>query len=221
GGPGAAGEGAARVALGPPGEIRAEAGGPVRVHALSGFRARASGISLVLSAADPPAGAAPALRSSLLGGDDSATRLVDLDGPARLLLEPRAGAAVEVYTPGDEPLTLRMDRVLGWEASLRAEPGRAAGGGPLAQTVALVRFTGEGRVVAERSGPLRAVELPPGATVAVAAARLHGWRGRVTLLAPGAAEAGTAELLRLSGGGVLLLEGAVPEQDAPSGRFAV
>lgn len=112
----------------------------------------------------------------------------------------------------DDVLYLREDLVFAFEAALRWENGNIPG---LHTSLPFVQFRGHGAVALLCERPLVRVKLPAEAVIAVSAANLAGWIGRVI---PRAVRSTTpAAAIECSGEGVILVD-PVATADIATGR---
>jgi TolA-binding protein len=139
-----------------------------------------------------------------LGGLDAA--LGRLDGAGRIVIgTTKADAhlsAIQIVV--GQLLYLREDFLVGFESGLRHESGRLARSE--SGQYPMVQFSGEGPVVIETQGQLRAVPVGAGGPVTVADSRVVGWTGRL-LPQPVAANApaGGRGFIGFTGSGALFL----------------
>ncbi len=125
------------------------------------------------------------------------------------------GAGVLYLEPGrslfhaidldDEGAYLREERVFAFEEPIAFENGRLTDSG---KSVELVNLKGQGRVLLQLDGPLKAMPIPVGSPMVVPLSRLVGWFGRVTPRMVGFVGQGAVEL---TGEGYALL-GAAAER---------
>jgi Flp pilus assembly protein TadD len=146
-----------------------------------------------------------ALSGEPLGGLTSP--FATLEGAARLVLGAPAPLSALVSTLGGEPLYVREDRLLGFDASIQHESGRL--GLPEGEHAALVHLRGSGFVVLAVRGPIQAIEVTARRPAEVRATRLIGWIGRLLPQGDTLEEqrAGLRGLVTLSGDGIALLDG--------------
>ncbi len=91
----------------------------------------------------------------------------------------------------DEGAYLREERVFAFEEPIAYENGRLTDAG---QSVDLVNLKGQGRVLLQLDGPLKAMPIPVGSPMVVPLSRLVGWFGRVTPRMVGLVGLGAVEL---------------------------
>jgi hypothetical protein len=130
-----------------------------------------------------------------------------LEGAARLVLGAPAPLSALVSMLGGEPLYVREDRLLGFDASIQHESGRLAL--PEGGHAGLVHLQGSGFIVLAVQGSLQALEVTAERPAEVRATRLIGWIGRLLSRggAPEEERAGLRGLVTLSGDGIALLDG--------------
>ena len=91
----------------------------------------------------------------------------------------------------DDGAYMREERVFAFEEAIAFENGRLTDAGKF---VDLVNLKGQGRVLLQLDGPLKAMPIPVGSPTVVPLTRLVGWFGRVTPRMVGLAGLGAIEL---------------------------
>jgi uncharacterized protein (AIM24 family) len=141
----------------------------------------------------------------LLGG--AAHPIVWIDGAATVILVPPPGRRCLALVVGtSEPLFVREEYLLGFEASVEYVSGRLATG---AEAAAIVKLGGEGCVVLATPEHVGTIGPDGSGRVHVRADRVVGWTGRMV---PSPPEASSAEgvvvrgLLAFSGSGSVLVD---------------
>ncbi len=142
------------------------------------------------------------------GGASGAMRWYE--GSGHVVLSAAERARVVALELDDQLLYLREERILAFAGSARYENGRFNQGE--SEPVPMVQVSGQGWVVFESRGPMRVLNILPGAGVLVEADRVVGWSGRLLPRPARPEEAPTAgqRFVRFSGEGQLWLEFAEP-----------
>ncbi len=131
--------------------------------------------------------------------------LSELVGTGCLVLRRVRERHVSVVEISDKPVYFRETSILGFDSSVCYENGRLSFGG---SDIAMVQFSGKGRVLVESEGAPISINVVPQIAVAVRSSDLLGWVGRllVTPLENIDSPDGSSSFSSLSGEGLALLD---------------